>query len=50
MHDQQMSSELSRQGSLGLADLIVRQLGGQEDEAATEVRHFSLEECAAHSG
>ncbi|NHI00124.1 MULTISPECIES: flagellar assembly peptidoglycan hydrolase FlgJ [Oceanimonas] len=43
MHDQQMSSELSRQGSLGLADLIVRQLGGQEDEAATEVRHFSLE-------
>ncbi|WMC11344.1 flagellar assembly peptidoglycan hydrolase FlgJ [Oceanimonas pelagia] len=44
MHDQQMSSELSRQGSLGLADLIVRQLGGGEDAAAApEARHFPLE-------
>ncbi|WP_298444949.1 flagellar assembly peptidoglycan hydrolase FlgJ [uncultured Ferrimonas sp.] len=28
MHDSQMSNELSSQGSLGLADLIVAQLGG----------------------
>ncbi|AEY02460.1 flagellar rod assembly protein/muramidase FlgJ [Oceanimonas sp. GK1] len=44
MHDQQMSSELSRQGSLGLSDLIVRQLGGGEEaKAAPEARHFSLD-------
>ena len=31
MHDQQMSIELSSNGSLGLSDLIVRQLGGDEN-------------------
>ncbi|MGP7733893.1 MULTISPECIES: flagellar assembly peptidoglycan hydrolase FlgJ [Oceanimonas] len=51
MHDQQMSSELSRQGSLGLADLIVRQLGGGEDaSAATEARHFSLDNVRRING
>ncbi|MBY5992937.1 flagellar assembly peptidoglycan hydrolase FlgJ [Ferrimonas balearica] len=33
MHDSQLANELSAQGSLGLADLIVAQLGG--DEALT---------------
>ncbi|MFC7002045.1 rod-binding protein [Pseudobowmanella zhangzhouensis] len=28
MHDQQLATELSNTGGLGLADLIVRQLGG----------------------
>jgi len=32
MHDQQLSLELSNNGSLGLADLIVRQLGGKSDD------------------
>jgi len=32
MHDQQLSLELSSNGSLGLAELIVRQLGGKSDE------------------
>jgi len=31
MHDQQLSLELSSNGSLGLADLIVRQLGGDSE-------------------
>jgi flagellar protein FlgJ len=31
MHDQQMAVELSSNGSLGLTDLIVRQLGGGDD-------------------
>ena len=31
MHDQQMSLELSNNGSLGLSELIVRQLGGDTD-------------------
>ena len=31
MHDQQMSLEMSSNGSLGLTDLIVRQLGGDGD-------------------
>lgn len=31
MHDQQMAVELSSNGSLGLTDLIVRQLGGDSD-------------------
>lgn len=30
MHDQQMAMELSSNGSLGLSDLIVRQLGGDD--------------------
>jgi len=29
MHDQQMAVELSSNGTLGLSDLIVRQLGGE---------------------
>lgn len=36
MHDEQMASELSSTGSLGLADLIVSQLGGEEDLQAPE--------------
>ncbi|WP_085298674.1 flagellar assembly peptidoglycan hydrolase FlgJ [Cognaticolwellia mytili] len=31
MHDQQMSLEMSNNGSLGLSELIVRQLGGDEN-------------------
>ena len=31
MHDQQMAVELSSNGSLGLSDLIVRQLGGDDN-------------------
>lgn len=31
MHDQQMAVELSSNGTLGLTDLIVRQLGGSDD-------------------
>lgn len=31
MHDQQMSLELSKNGSLGLSELIVRQLGGDSE-------------------
>ncbi|OUR60563.1 flagellar rod assembly protein/muramidase FlgJ [Colwellia sp. 39_35_sub15_T18] len=31
MHDQQMALEMSSNGSLGLTDLIVRQLGGDND-------------------
>ncbi|MGF1680422.1 flagellar assembly peptidoglycan hydrolase FlgJ [Photobacterium minamisatsumaniensis] len=33
MHDEQMASELSSTGSLGLADLIVQQLGDEESAA-----------------
>ncbi|PSW19556.1 flagellar assembly peptidoglycan hydrolase FlgJ [Photobacterium sanctipauli] len=36
MHDEQMASELSTTGSLGLADLIVEQLGGEEEKAETK--------------
>ncbi|MCG3862490.1 MULTISPECIES: flagellar assembly peptidoglycan hydrolase FlgJ [unclassified Photobacterium] len=32
MHDEQMSSQLSTTGSLGLADMIVKQLGGEGNE------------------
>ncbi|MGM0526728.1 MAG: flagellar assembly peptidoglycan hydrolase FlgJ [Pseudomonadota bacterium] len=31
MHDQQLTSELSSQGSLGLADMMVKQLSGQAE-------------------
>ncbi|MBL4830776.1 MAG: flagellar assembly peptidoglycan hydrolase FlgJ [Aliivibrio sp.] len=39
MHDEQMSSELSKSGSLGLADMIVAQLGSHQngDEAQSRV-------------
>ncbi|MGR5066261.1 flagellar assembly peptidoglycan hydrolase FlgJ [Photobacterium sp. DNB22_13_2] len=36
MHDEQMASELSRSNSLGLADMIVQQLGAHQDESATK--------------
>jgi len=36
MHDQQMSLELSSNGSLGLSDLIVRQLGGDTDNFTSQ--------------
>ncbi|PSJ44620.1 flagellar assembly peptidoglycan hydrolase FlgJ [Zobellella taiwanensis] len=49
MHDQQMTSELSRQGSLGLADMIVRQLGGGE-AGAPAARHFDLADARRFSG
>ncbi len=39
MHDQQMSLELSNNGSLGLSELIVRQLGG-DSENFTPKSHF----------
>lgn len=39
MHDQQMSLELSNNGSLGLSELIVRQLGG-DSEKFTPKSHF----------
>ncbi|WP_279145473.1 flagellar assembly peptidoglycan hydrolase FlgJ [Photobacterium carnosum] len=32
MHDEQMSSQLSTTGSLGLADMIVKQLGGEQQD------------------
>ncbi|TPH17131.1 glucosaminidase domain-containing protein [Litorilituus lipolyticus] len=37
MHDQQMAVELSSNGTLGLTDLIVRQLGGGEDYKPSSV-------------
>jgi len=36
MHDQQMSLELSNNGSLGLSDLIVRQLGGDTESFTSQ--------------
>ena len=36
MHDEQMASELSSTESLGLADLIVSQLGGEEEAQTSE--------------
>ncbi|WP_417614605.1 flagellar assembly peptidoglycan hydrolase FlgJ [Oceanisphaera sp.] len=43
MHDQQMSAELSKRGSLGLADLVFKQLGGEQAAVAQpEARHFDL--------
>lgn len=37
MHDQQMAVELSSNGTLGLTDLIVRQLGGGDDYKPSSV-------------
>ncbi|QIZ77245.1 flagellar assembly peptidoglycan hydrolase FlgJ [Ferrimonas lipolytica] len=43
MHDQQMTSQLSSQGSLGLAELMVLQLGGgQEVNASATLDEHSL--------
>ncbi|SMY31795.1 flagellar assembly peptidoglycan hydrolase FlgJ [Photobacterium andalusiense] len=43
MHDEQLSSQLSTTGSLGLADMIVKQLGGEQQDlsqhqSTTELR------------
>ncbi|MGF1758331.1 flagellar assembly peptidoglycan hydrolase FlgJ [Photobacterium sagamiensis] len=37
MHDEQMASELSSTGSLGLADMIVAQLGGEDAQESDQV-------------
>lgn len=37
MHDQQMSVELSSNGSLGLSELIVRQLGGDDNFSPSSI-------------
>lgn len=51
MHDQQMSAELSKRGSLGLADLVVKQLGGGDEASrASQARHFDLAEVRRVSG
>ncbi|WP_375057608.1 flagellar assembly peptidoglycan hydrolase FlgJ [Zobellella sp. DQSA1] len=50
MHDQQMSAELSRQGSLGLADLVVKQLGGGDEARVPQARHFDLADVRRVSG
>lgn len=51
MYDQQMSSELSRRGSLGLADLVSKQLGGEQAAATQpEARHFDLADVRRVSG
>lgn len=50
MHDQQMSAELSRQGSLGLADLVARQLGGEQNKVEPPARHFELNDVRRVSG
>ncbi|PSJ46280.1 flagellar assembly peptidoglycan hydrolase FlgJ [Zobellella endophytica] len=50
MHDEQMTAELSRQGSLGLADLVVKQLGGEEAAGAPQARHFDLADVRRVSG
>ncbi|ATG73183.1 flagellar biosynthesis protein FlgJ [Zobellella denitrificans] len=51
MHDQQMSAELSKRGSLGLADLVVKQLGGGDEAGgAAQARHFDLSEVRRVSG
>lgn len=42
MHDQQMSAELSKRGSLGLADLISKQLGAGQDIDEPAARQFDL--------
>ena len=42
MHDQQMSAELSKRGSLGLADLVSKQLGGEQAAKPPEARQFDL--------
>ncbi|MGL5007973.1 MAG: flagellar assembly peptidoglycan hydrolase FlgJ [Plesiomonas sp.] len=35
MYDEELAGELSRQGSLGLADLLVKQLGGEDEQTAS---------------
>ncbi|MBY5947320.1 flagellar assembly peptidoglycan hydrolase FlgJ [Photobacterium rosenbergii] len=43
MHDEQMASELSRSNSLGLADMIVQQLGAHQDTDAVKQSDGSLD-------
>ena len=51
MHDQQMSAELSKRGSLGLADLVSKQLGGGEQAAPQpHARQFDLTDVRRISG
>ena len=42
MHDEQMASELSSTGSLGLADLIVNQLGGEQEKPPEDVSRNAI--------
>lgn len=51
MHDQQMSSELSRRGSLGLADLVAKQLKGEQHTPSAPVaKMFDLTDARRVSG
>lgn len=50
MHDQQMSAELSKRGSLGLADLVSKQLGGEQAAPESQARHFDLADVRRISG
>ncbi|MFD1007345.1 flagellar assembly peptidoglycan hydrolase FlgJ [Oceanisphaera ostreae] len=50
MYDQQMSSELSRRGSLGLADLVSKQLGGEQAAPQPQARQFDLADVRRISG
>jgi flagellar protein FlgJ len=49
MHDQQMAVELSSNGSLGLTDLIVRQLGGESGNFMPSSALRNDANLAAHS-
>ncbi|PSU29909.1 flagellar assembly peptidoglycan hydrolase FlgJ [Photobacterium lutimaris] len=42
MHDEQMASELSRSNSLGLADMIVQQLGAHQDDSSPQLSDGTL--------
>ncbi|ART79746.1 flagellar assembly peptidoglycan hydrolase FlgJ [Oceanisphaera avium] len=50
MHDQQMSAELSKRGSLGLADLVSKQLGGEQAAPQPQARLFDLSDVRRVSG
>ena len=50
MHDQQMSAELSKRGSLGLADLVSKQLGGEQAAPQPQARQFDLTDVRRISG
>ncbi|ART83359.1 flagellar assembly peptidoglycan hydrolase FlgJ [Oceanisphaera profunda] len=50
MHDQQMSAELSKRGSLGLADLVSKQLGGEQPAPQPQARQFDLTDVRRVSG
>ncbi|KHT64138.1 hypothetical protein RJ45_08610 [Photobacterium gaetbulicola] len=42
MHDEQMASELSRSNSLGLADMIVQQLGAHQEDSTVQQSEGTL--------